>query len=75
VLRLTSVNGTNSASYPSAWYSFSVGAARFYVLDATWPNGNLGTGTLFSDDYAAHWTTSSPEYQCRPATWPRIRAG
>ena len=39
------VNGTNSASYPSAWYAFSVGAARFYVLDATWPNGNLGNGT------------------------------
>jgi hypothetical protein len=57
------VNGTNSASYPSAWYAFSVGAARFYVLDATWPNGNLGNGSLFSNDYAAHWTTSSPEYQ------------
>jgi hypothetical protein len=57
------VNGTNSASYPSAWYAFSVGGARFYVLDATWPNGNLGNGSLFSNDYAAHWTTSSPEYQ------------
>src|SRR6201986_4690438 len=57
------VNGTNSASYPSAWYAFTVGNARFYVLDATWPNGNLGNGTLFSNDYAAHWTTSSPEYQ------------
>ena len=57
------VNGTNSASYPSAWYAFSVGAARFYVLDATWPNGNLGNGSLFSNDYAAHWTTSSPEYR------------
>jgi hypothetical protein len=57
------VNGTNSASYPSAWYAFSVANARFYVLDATWANGNLGTGDLFSDDYAAHWTTSSPEYQ------------
>ena len=57
------VNGTNSASYPSAWYAFSVGRARFYVLDATWANGNLGTGTLFSDDWAAHWTTSDAEYQ------------
>lgn len=57
------VNGTKSASYPSAWYAFSVGNARFYVLDATWPNGNLGTGTLFSDDYASHWSATSPEYQ------------
>jgi hypothetical protein len=57
------VNGTNSANYPSAWYAFSVGGARFYVLDAAWANSNVGTGTLYSDDYAAHWTTSSPEYQ------------
>ena len=57
------VNGTNSASYPSAWYAFSVGNARFYVLDAAWANSNLGTGTLYSDDYAAHWTSGSPEYQ------------
>jgi Calcineurin-like phosphoesterase len=56
------VNGTKSVSYPSAWYAFSVGRARFYVLDATWPNGNLGTGSLFSNDYASHWTASSPEY-------------
>ncbi|HEY7135822.1 MAG TPA: metallophosphoesterase [Acidimicrobiia bacterium] len=57
------VNGTSSASYPSAWYAFSAGTARFYVIEATWADGNVGTSTAYGDDYAAHWTTSSPEYQ------------
>jgi hypothetical protein len=57
------VNGTTSRSLPSVWYAFTVGNARFYILDATWPNGNLGTGTIYSDDAAAHWSASSPEYQ------------
>ena len=57
------VNGTNSASYPSAWYAFDVGRARIYMLDAAWANGNLGTGTIYSDDNAAHWLSSDPEYQ------------
>lgn len=57
------VNGTTSRSLPSVWYAFTVGGARFYILDATWPNGDLGTGTIYSDDAAAHWSASSPEYQ------------
>jgi hypothetical protein len=57
------VNGTTSRSLPSVWYAFTVGNARFYILDATWPNGNLGTGTIYSNDAAAHWSASSPEYQ------------
>ena len=57
------VNGTTSASYPSSWYAFDAGRARFYVLQADWADGNLGTGTVYSDDYAAHWAPSSPEYQ------------
>jgi Calcineurin-like phosphoesterase/Purple acid Phosphatase, N-terminal domain len=57
------VNGTASASYPSAWYAFGAGPARIYVLDASWSNSNLGAGTLYSDDKAAHWTASDPEYQ------------
>jgi hypothetical protein len=57
------VNGTTSRTLPSVWYAFSVGSARFYILDATWPNGDLGTGTIYSDDAAAHWSASSPEYQ------------
>ena len=57
------VNGTTSRSLPSVWYAFTVGNSRFYILDATWPNGDLGTGTIYSDDAAAHWSASSPEYQ------------
>jgi hypothetical protein len=57
------VNGTNSADYPSSWYAFDAGAARFYVLQADWADSNVGTGTVYSDDYAAHWSPSSPQYQ------------
>ena len=56
-------NGTVSKSYPSAWYAFDVGVARFYVLDAAWPNSNFGTGTPYQNDYAYHWTPTSEEYQ------------
>ena len=57
------VNGTSSASYPSSWYAFDAGRARFYVLQADWADSNVGTGTVYSDDYAAHWSPTSPEYQ------------
>lgn len=53
------VNGTKSVNYPSGWYAFSVGNARFYVLDAAWGNSNVGTGTIYSNDYAAHWAPSA----------------
>ena len=58
-----SVPGTTTTNYPSAWYAFTVGNARFYVLTAAWANTNVGTGTLYSNDYAAHWAPSSAEYQ------------
>jgi hypothetical protein len=58
-----SLPGTKTVNYPSVWYAFSVGNARFYVLTAAWGNTNVGTGTLYSNDYAAHWTPSAPEYQ------------
>jgi hypothetical protein len=56
------VNGTDSASYPSEWYAFDVGQARYYVLSADWADSNVGTGTVYSDDYAAHWAPGSPQY-------------
>ena len=56
-------NGTNSASYPSAWYAFDAGVARFYVLEAAWTEGNVGTADAYKNDYDNHWTPSSPEYQ------------
>jgi hypothetical protein len=57
------VNGTKSASYPSSWYAFDAGPARFYVLEAAWADSNLGQGTLYKNDHDTHWTASSAEYQ------------
>ena len=54
-------NGTNSASYPSEWYAFNAGPARFYVLDASWDNGNVGTADLYGNDYDAHWAVGAAE--------------
>jgi hypothetical protein len=56
-------NGTKSASYPSAWYAFQTGKARFYILDAAWANSNVGTADLYKNDYDNHWTPNSAEYQ------------
>jgi hypothetical protein len=58
-----SVNGSRSASYPSAWYAFNMGSTRYYVLDASWDGNNLGSGSEYANDYAAHWKQASPEYQ------------
>jgi hypothetical protein len=55
-------NGTSSASYPSAWYAFDAGVARFYVLDASWST-NVGTADEYKNDYDNHWTPGSREYQ------------
>jgi hypothetical protein len=56
-------NGTSSASYPSAWYAFDVGNARFYVLEAAWSSSNVGTADEYKNDYDAHWTPNSAEYK------------
>ena len=56
-------NDTSSKSYPSEWYAFDAGRARFYVLDATWSNSNVGDADLYENDYDAHWTSSRAEYQ------------
>jgi hypothetical protein len=57
------VNESNPASYPSTWYAFDAGPARFYVLTAAWADGNVGNASAYANDYAAHWTPDSPEYQ------------
>lgn len=57
------LNNTTSASYPSSWYAFDAGPARFYVLEAAWNNGNVGTADLYQNDYDSHWTLSSDEYR------------
>src|SRR3954451_9524930 len=56
-------NGTRSASYPSAWYAFDAGPARFYILDASWANSNLGTADVYKNDFDNHWMTTSAEYE------------
>lgn len=56
-------SGANAASYPTAYYAFSVGQARFYVLDADWTDSNVGTSTLYGQDYLNHWAPGDAEYQ------------
>jgi hypothetical protein len=56
-------NKTTSANYPSSWFAFDAGPARFYVLEAAWSNANVGGANLYQNDYDNHWTPSSPEYQ------------
>jgi hypothetical protein len=38
-------------SYPSAWYAFDWGSARFYVLDAAWAD----TQGAYQGDFLGHW--------------------
>jgi hypothetical protein len=67
-----SIDGTNPASYPTSYYAFSAGGVRFYMLDATWSNSNIGSATggacgshcaMYQIDHDAHWTASSAEYR------------
>ena len=61
--RYCCVNGTSPHQYPSVWYAFGAGRARIYVLDAAWPNGNLGHGDMYQNDHDAHWRITSDEYR------------
>ncbi|MGZ4632028.1 MAG: fibronectin type III domain-containing protein, partial [Actinomycetes bacterium] len=56
------INGSTPKSYPSMWYAFDAGGARFYVLTASWADGNIGSGSVYQNDRDAHWTASSAEY-------------
>ena len=40
-----SIDGANAASYPTSYYAFSTGGARFYMLDAAWGDTNTGSAT------------------------------
>jgi hypothetical protein len=57
------LHGTRSESRPSGWYAFTAGNARFYVLQAAWPNGNVGTSDMYQLDHDYHWTPTSEQYQ------------
>ena len=58
---------SGSKSYPSAWYAFNWGSARFYVLDAAWADSEGG----YQGDFLAHW--NGPVSGCGPCgaelTW------
>jgi hypothetical protein len=57
------LNGTQPANYPSAWYAFDAGIARFYVLEASWSDVNIGSATPYENDYDYHWRAGMDEYQ------------
>jgi chitodextrinase len=57
------VNGTRSADYPSAWYAFDAGKARFYVLEAAWGSSNVGTADPYKNDYDTHWAPGTAQYR------------
>ena len=56
-------NGTTPMDYPSTWYAFDAGLARFYVLNTAWDDTNSGTATPFKNDFDYHWGQNSPQYQ------------
>jgi purple acid phosphatase-like protein/calcineurin-like phosphoesterase family protein len=56
-------NRTNAASYPSSWYAFNAGPARFYVLEAAWADSNVGDADLYRNDFDAHWRRTRSEYR------------
>ncbi len=57
------LDGTSSAAYPSAWYAFDAGPARFYILTAAWADTNVGTATAYQVDYDYHFAPGMPQYQ------------
>ena len=57
------LNGTNSASYPSIWYAFDAGPARFYILNTSWSDSNVGTATAYKNDYDYHWAPGTAQLQ------------
>lgn len=57
------LNGTTSKSYPSVWYAFDAGNARFYVLKTAWSDSNGGRDAIYKNDYDYHWTPTSAEYR------------
>ena len=57
------VDGTTSKTYPSAWYAFDAGAARFYILNAAWEEVNIGTASEYQVDYDYHWAPGTDQYE------------
>jgi len=57
------VDGTTSKTYPSAWYAFDAGPARFYILNAAWEEVNIGTASEYQPDYDYHWAPGTDQYE------------
>ncbi|MBK5331594.1 MAG: metallophosphoesterase [Ilumatobacteraceae bacterium] len=58
-----SINGSNPQSYPSMWYAFDAGPARFYALTTSWSDSNFGTASVYENDRDAHWKPGAAEYE------------
>ncbi|MGH3671301.1 MAG: fibronectin type III domain-containing protein [Pseudonocardiaceae bacterium] len=58
----SSVDGISTASYPSDWYAFSSGNVRFYILDGSWTDANVGTAAGSACPYTAG-TNNCKTYQ------------
>jgi hypothetical protein len=58
-----SINGSAPASYPSMWYAFDAGNARFYVLTAAWNDANHGSVSKYKEDADAHLSPGAAEYE------------
>jgi hypothetical protein len=58
----SSVDGISTASYPSDWYAFTSGNVRFYILDGSWSDANVGTAAGSACPYTAG-TTNCKIYQ------------
>jgi uncharacterized repeat protein (TIGR01451 family) len=55
------LNDTASRIYPTVWYAFTAGNARFYVLTAAWPRTNVGSADIYKNDYDYHWAPGTPQ--------------
>jgi hypothetical protein len=65
-------DGRTAVSYPTTYYAFSTGRVRFYMLDASWAETNVGTASggacgsrcaAYEVDRDVHWTPDAPEYR------------
>ena len=57
---LLHLDGARAHIYPSAWYAFDWGSARFYVLDGAWADSQ----GAYQGDFLAHW--NGPVSGCGP---------
>jgi hypothetical protein len=53
--------GTTPEEYPSAWFAFDAGVARFYVLHAAWTRKNRNPiRSAYETDFDYHWDPANP---------------